>query len=130
MIALLLLLLLLAPAPQERRFVAYDVVVETDGRPLAAWQLEVRSSAKIVGIEGGEPASYAKAPYYDPAALEGGRIVLAAFTTEAPPSGRLRIARIHMLEEGAADYASRLLVAAGPDGGRYDADIHLVRVGD
>lgn len=127
---ILLLLLALFLPRQESRFVAYDVVVETDGRPLAAWQLEVRSNAKIVGIEGGEPTSYAKAPYYDPAALEGGRVVLAAFTTEAAPSGRLRIARIHMLEEGRAEYAPRLLVAAGPDGGRYDARLSLVRVGD
>jgi hypothetical protein len=119
---ILLLLLCLQDAP---RFAVYDVTIETDGKPLAAWQLEVTSAGKLVGVEG-----FPKPPYFDPAALEGGRIVLAGFSTDAAPTGRVRVARLHFFEERAADPASKLIVAAAPGGGRIDAKITLVRLGE
>jgi hypothetical protein len=125
-----LALVLLLAAPQDVRFTAYDVVVDA-AQPLAAWQVELRAAgdAKIVGVEGGEPEVYAKPPYYDPAALEGGRIVLGAFTTGAAPQGRVRVARIHVQEKGAPEWSSRLVAAAAPGGARFEAKLELVRTG-
>jgi hypothetical protein len=116
MIVLLLLL---------QEFTAVDVYVESP-KPLAAWQLELRTAASIVGVEGGEPKCYAEPPFYDPKALQGGRIVLAAFTTEAaPPSGRIRVARLHL--RGAPELSAREIVAAAPGGARMDVKVELTR---
>ena len=119
MIALLLLL---------QDFTAVDVYIESP-KPLAAWQVEIRTDATIVGVEGGEPKSYAEPPFYDPKALQGGRIVLAAFTTDAaPPSGRVRVARLHLRERGPTSLTAHEIVAAAPGGARLDAKIELLRV--
>ena len=123
-----LILLACLVSPQEARFTAVDVWIESP-KPLAAWQLEIRTSGTIVGVEGGEPKAYAEPPYYDPAALQGGRIVLAAFTTDAaPPTGRIRVARLHLREQGAADMSSKLIAAAAPGGARLDVKLELLRV--
>ncbi len=132
--ALLLLALAALPAQEpEVRFVAYDVVVDTGGRALAAYQFEVScddEKGKIVGVEGGVGPHFAPAPYYDPAALRGGRIVVAAFTTEPDaPSGKVRVARLHMQETGRVHYASNLVAAAQPGGARFDAKIEIVHAG-
>lgn len=117
MIALLLLV---------QEFTAVDVYVDSP-KPLAAWQMEVRTSATIVGVEGGEPKCYAEPPFYDPKALRGGRIVLAAFTTEAaPPSGRIRVARLHL--RGAPELSAREIVAAAPGGAKVEVKVELARV--
>jgi len=110
---------------QESRFVAIEIYAQTDGTPLAAWQIEILSNAKIVGVEGVD-----QPPYYDPAALEGGRIILAQFTTDPnPPAGRVLIARVHMMESGKTDYAAKVMAAASPGGARIAPRIDLVRVG-
>jgi hypothetical protein len=119
-----------APAPQPvSQFVAIDVYADTGGRPLAAWQIELNcdpSQAKIVGVEG----AGARPPYYDPAALEGGRIILADFSTEPSlPSGRVLVARVHFQETGSPTYVPTLMAAAAPGGERLDLRIDLVRTG-
>ena len=117
MIALLLLL---------QDFTAVDVYIDSP-KPLAAWQVEIRTAATIVGVEGGEPKAYAEPPFYDPKALQGGRIVLAAFTTDAaPPSGRIRVARLHL--QGLSELSTREIVAAAPGGARMDVKVELARV--
>ena len=95
----------------QTRLVAVDVYVDSGELALAAYQFELRcDSAEIVGIEGGEPAHFREPPRYDPAALQGGRVVLAAFTTEPdPPRGRVRVARVHLLEYAAAGGTYRTL---------------------
>jgi hypothetical protein len=119
-----------APARQSApRFVALDVYADTGGRPLAAWQIELScdpSQAKIVGVEGaGE-----KPPYYDPAALMGGRIILADFSTEPSlPSGRVLVARVHFQETGSPTYTPTLMAAAAPGGERFAPRIEIVRAG-
>jgi len=79
-----------------------DITIDTQV-PLAAYQLEVRPvttagiTARIVGIEGGDTAPFIDPPYYDPAALAGDRVILAAYSTaEQLPKGRFRIARVHV----------------------------------
>jgi len=52
------------------RFQAIDVLVDTGGFPLAAWQLEFQNrlpGVAIVGIEGGDHPAFATPPHYDPA---------------------------------------------------------------
>ena len=126
-----------APEGAAMRFRALDVFVDSGAEPLAAWQIEIISSdprSKIVGVEGGDTKHFAPAPYYDPRALEGGRIIIAAFTTEeGPPAGRVRVARVHMTESGAAGeptYSARLMAGARQGGDRIDARVELVGKGD
>ena len=133
----LLLLLLLVPltaGQDDARFRALDVYVDAGDHALAAYQIELPDGAghSIVGVEGGEGA-YAEPPYYDPAALKGGRIVLAAFSTsEELPKGKVRVARIHMMERGdeSPDYRARLIVAAAPGGKHIAVTIELRPFGE
>lgn len=128
------------PTPSEpdvqrgSAFVTVDVFVDSGGSPLAAWQVEfIATSAggkvMLVGIEGGEHAAYARPAHYDPAALApdggggvGGRVILAAFNTGAAPTlptGRTRVARLHVFveggEAGAVRYEVKVRVAADAD---------------
>ncbi len=128
---MILLFLILFGAAQEQaiRFTTYDVTIDTGDAPLAAYQFELvcGKQSRIVGVEGGEGPHFSKAPHYDPAALQGGRIVIAAFTTdEAPPKGRVRVARLHFQETGSSEgYTPRLVTAAAPGGKRIKATIEL-----
>ena len=120
--AAVLALLLVAGAAPAQRFRPVEVFVDSSGAPLAAWQLEVIADgeAQIVGVEGGASPAFAEAPAYDPEALAGGRIILAAFSLRDAaelPRGRTRVATVHVREPGAAPrYSVRLQAAAGPDG--------------
>ena len=115
------------------RFEALDITIDPDGQPLAAYQLELaaeRGDVKIVGIEGGETPAFATPPYYDPAALQNHRIIIAAFATGGDlPAARTRVARLHLHVEGDAEpeYAIRLRVAASPDGKRIPATATIQR---
>lgn len=124
LLTLVLAIVALLPE-QETRFVAIDLYADTAGRPLVAWQIELQCDARIVGVEGGE-----KPPYYDPAALQGGRIILASFTTDPnPPAGRVLVARVHRQETGRTDYTAKLMAAASPGGARIEPKIEIVRAG-
>lgn len=88
-------------------FAAYDVFVDSGNAPLGAWQFEWLApggkQVAIVGVEGGDGV-FATAPHYDAAALQGGRIVVAAFAAAdgGLPLGRARVARVHLRIEGDA----------------------------
>lgn len=126
-----LLLPALAAAAEHAHFLPLEIVIDTGGKPLAAYQFEFTypaGSVSIVGIEGGD-APFTEAPFYDPKGLTAGRVVIAAFTTDPhPPAGRVRIARIHVMTRGDGPLAAgaRLLVAADPDGAAFTADIMLL----
>jgi hypothetical protein len=127
--ALTIVLGLVALTPtQQVHFVAVDIYANSDGKGLAAWQIELDcdpAKAKIVGVEGGE-----KPPYYDPAALEGGRIILASFTLEPkPPAGRVLVARVHLQETARVEYSVKVMAAAAPGGERIEPKIDVVRTG-
>src|SRR5262249_34969543 len=106
-------------------FRSVAVYVDAGAEPLAAYQVEITvgdaaPTAWIVGVEGGGTDAFRAAPYYDPAALQGGRIVIAAFTTDAmPPRGRIQVATLHLCEPPGCKpkYGARLVVAATVDGG-------------
>ncbi len=107
---------------QRVRFAPVHVYLDPGGKPLAAYQFELRARTgriKIVGVEGGEHPAFQEAPYYDPAALMNERIIIAAFNTGRDlPTGRTRIATIHLQILGAAEpeYELKLIVAADPEG--------------
>ncbi len=108
------------------RFTVVDVYVESM-EPLAAWQFELTERGgrmQVVGIEGGESASFAEPPFYDRNAVEQGaadRIIVADFSlsgAETLPLGRTRVARVHVRLAGdeSPDYELRLIAAGSTDG--------------
>jgi hypothetical protein len=132
---LALIAILIAGSPAESaqstrsaRFAVIDVVIEATA-PLAAWQADVVAigDGQVVGVEGGE-APLDQPPYYDPAALQKGRIVLGAFTTRGGlAAGRHRVATLHLREAGPpVVYEVTLQAAADPSGARITARITLV----
>jgi hypothetical protein len=133
-LALLLLGFLLATTPalaDETRFRTFGVGIDAGEERLAAWQVELTydpDAVRIVGVEGGPPP-WEEAPYYDPRGLEGGRILVAAFTLspEIPP-GAIRVARIHVQEmrSSRTPLQANLAAAADPDGRRIGATVRLV----
>jgi hypothetical protein len=122
--------------PAGVRFVAVDVFVDSGATPLAAYQVEIRElgaaggtpapQVRLVGVEGGAGV-YATAPYYDPAALHAealkDRIVIAAFSTGAGlPTGKSRVARLHMeVRGGEPGFAMRVMTAGAADGHKIEA---------
>lgn len=109
-------------------FVVKDVWVDAGVHTLGAWQFEfaITGNARIVSLEGGDHAAFAAAPYYDPAALQKGRIVVAAFSTDAAlPTGRTRVARLHLLVDAGVEprYAAVLQACADGDGKVLDATV-------
>ena len=113
------------------RFEAVDLIVDSGEIPLAAWQLEIRSRSAgvgIVGIEGGDHEAFQNPPYYDPRALNNDRVILAAFSTaDELPSGRSRIARLHLQLEGAGprEFEIQINVTATVDGELIPATVSI-----
>lgn len=110
------------------RFRTLDVMVDS-ARPLVAYQVAIdvlEGDGRVIGVEGGE-APFSEPPYYDPAALMQGRIILAAFSTAtALPPGRHRVATIHVREAGGEPVYQVALEVAGTTGGaRVPAEVSL-----
>jgi hypothetical protein len=120
------------PSNQQKvHFAPLHIYLDSGDRPLAAYQFElkaVKGQVKIVGVEGGEHQAFREAPYYDPAALSKGRIIIAAFSAQKNlPKGRTRIATVHLQIIGAVEpqYELKLMVAADADGKEIPAKISL-----
>jgi hypothetical protein len=117
------------PAEQKVRFAPLHIYLDSGSQPLAAFQFELKATAgqiKIVGVEGGQHKAFKQPPYYDPAALANDEIIIAAFNTAHDlPSGRTRIATIHLqiLGDVEPDYELKLTVAADADGREIPAKI-------
>ncbi len=115
------------------RFVTYELFVNPMDSPLAAWQVRFEDptgAAKLVGVEGGDDASFRDAPFYDPKALQGGAVVLAAFDPEgAGPSTETLVARVHLVITGDQDpeFILTAEVVASPDGPIQGATARLAR---
>ena len=118
-------------ADREVRFVPVDLWGDPGEQPLAAYQVEIRYDAervRVVGIEGGAHAAFATPPHYDPKGMSGGRITLAAFSTAGElPTGRTRLARLHLQVEGASepDLSVALVAAGAATGARARIDVSL-----
>jgi hypothetical protein len=135
------------PIEPKIRFAPVHIYLDSGGAPLAAYQFELivawgsrpwsqnhgqdaraTGQVKIVGVEGGAHPAFREAPYYDPAALMNERIVIAAFHTGRDlPTGRTRIATIHLQIPGDADpqYELNLTTAADAAGERLPVRITL-----
>ena len=122
-------------ADPDIRFAALDIFVET-AEPLAAWQFELRESSgrmRVVGVENGDSAAFGDAPYYDLDAVNAGaadRIIVADYSLGSAgelPTGRSRIATIHVQLEGTAapDYVVNLVAAGGAGGEPIQASIEI-----
>ena len=122
------------PASQASpRFTAIDITIDSGNQPFAAYQFELLASgadAKIVGVEGGEHAAFREPPYYDPAALSQNRIIIAAFNTGRDlPSGKTRVARLHLqITGGEPTYKVKLDVAGDSDGKPVTAKIDFTEM--
>ncbi|MEQ9406949.1 MAG: hypothetical protein RIK87_04455 [Fuerstiella sp.] len=119
--------------PDDVRFEAIDVFVDAGDESLAAYQFELQSrtpGVEIVGIEGGEHAAFAEPPYYDARAMNNNRVIIAAFNTGRNlPSGRSRVARIHVQLQGPGlkEYETKLTVSATVNGKRIPAEASISR---
>jgi hypothetical protein len=111
------------------RFETVDVFVDSGPSPLGAWQVQIKALAgdvKLVGIEGGDGV-YKDPPYYDAAALHEDqirdRIIIAAFSTGPDlPTGKARVARLHVqVSGGGAEYSVKLMTAGSADGTKIEA---------
>jgi hypothetical protein len=106
------------------RYCAVDIVIDSRGNPLAAYQCEFfvkTGSAKVVGVEGSKHPAFKDAPFYDPAAIQHERVILAAFTTTSAdklPVGKTRVATVHLQITGERNpgYAVKLETAATLEG--------------
>jgi hypothetical protein len=113
---------LVSPSTQSVRFATVDIRLDPKNHPLAAYQLEVTADSpnvKLAGVEGGEHAAFREPPYYDPAALNQNRIILAAFNTGSDlPMKDSRIARLHVQISGERNpkWNVKLTVASASDG--------------
>jgi hypothetical protein len=111
------------PATEEgrSRFRAVDIYLDAKGTPLAAYQFEFTVTnvvAKIVGIEGGDHPAFHDPPFYDPKAMQHERVMVAAFSAQAGeklPSGRTRVATIHLQTFGDAEPKFELKLQAAAD---------------
>ena len=122
-----------ALADNDIRFEAVDVFV-TSTEPFAAWQFELsdgQGQMQVVGVEQGESSAFDRAPYYDRDAVNAGladRIIVADFSlaeTASLPSGRVRVATIHLMLRGDTDLALQLITATDSNGRVIDASIEL-----
>ena len=137
----LLLIALLAlstsAAAQVARFVPVEVFLDS-AQPVAAWQFELVDRNRrmtVVGVENGASKAFTRAPYYDRPAAQAGeveRIVVAAYTVADAAqltTGRTRIATVHLMIVGEADFEVTLVTATTADGLRIDASISLSLAG-
>ncbi len=113
----------------EARFVPVEVFVDSPQR-VAAWQFELKdrnASMKVVGVENGGSDVFQRAPYYDREAVTRGearRIVVADYSLAEEselPTGRIRVATLHLMLDGDADFELNLVTATTADGRPIEA---------
>ena len=128
-LALVLLVAATADAARPRVFGTIVITIDPQGQELAGWQLRAdfgKSDARIVGIEGGEHPAFAEPPYYDPKALNGGEIILAALSSHQElPTRATVVAVIHVEHDrsGLPPLEISEVVAVGADGSEIDVKV-------
>ena len=124
-----------AQDPEYARFAAVEIYLHSS-EPVAAWQFSLNEKnglMKVVGVENGESAAFARTPYYDREAIRLGsadKVIVADFSLADEnrlPSGRTRIATIHLMLTGTGEpaYNLYLITATAYDGRVVDASISL-----
>lgn len=123
------------PEAQAGTFGAVEIWIDAGAERLGAWQVELSGpdGLRYSAVEGGEAGAFEEAPTYDPAALLGGRLILAAYAGAPerdgePPSGRVRVARVHYLAPNSNSVAFERsgTVTADSEGRRRDFEVTLV----
>jgi len=123
------LLSVAAMGQAKARFVPVEVFLDSP-EPVAAWQFELKdrnASMTVVGVENGGSDVFQRAPYYDREAVTRGdadRIVVADYSLAEEsklPSGRVRVATVHVMLEGDADFELNLVTANTADGRPIEA---------
>lgn len=120
---------LLAQESSPVRFCAVDIYLDAGSTPLAAYQVDfsiTNGVGKIVGIEGGEHQAFRSAPHYDPKAIQNEHVIIAAFSllpANGLPSGRTRVATVHLMIHGYVDpkIEVRVQVAGDVQGNKFAA---------
>jgi hypothetical protein len=120
-------------AKSKRIFASADIIIDTGKETLAGYQLEVnypRSKVTLVGVEGGSGEGYAPSPKFDSRGLTSGRIILAALAVKdkASPTGRIRVARLHLFAEpeALADLVGKVGAAIKPGGAKIRVKVIIV----
>ena len=118
-----------APGEPKTRFMPVEVFLDSP-EPVAAWQFELKdrnASMKVVGVENGGSDVFQRAPYYDREAVTQGdarRIVVADYSLAEEselPSGRVRVATLHLMLDDDPDFELNLITANTADGRPIDA---------
>lgn len=113
------------------RFLAIPLLIDSGDEALAAYQIDFRAieaDVKIVGIEGSAHVAFADPPYYDRAAMQSERVIIADFSTldaDDLPSGQVHIATVHVMVSGDVEpvFETRLDVSANQAGEMIDARV-------
>ena len=111
------------------RFAPLHIYLDSGSCSLASFQFELKATTgqiEIVGVEAGEHEAFSEPPYYDPAARMQNRIIIAALNTgQNLPTGRTRIATVHLQITGEAEpqYELSLTVAGDAEGNEIPAKL-------
>ena len=116
-------------------FAVYDLFLDPEGEPLAAYQVKIEdknAAIKIISVEGGEHSSFQKAPYFDPKAIQQDVIKIAGFSTSKRqdlPTTRTRIASLHVEigPEQTPNLVTTIEAASRPGGAKLRLKATLVR---
>lgn len=128
-----------ANAQVAGRFEAVPVFIDAGDDALAAFQLELTAAnglIQVVGVEEGESKELSGERFYFDreviAQARSDRVIVAAFSTakkEVLPTGRVRVATIHVFITAAEPNYQATLVTAATIGGQ-PIDAHLSLFGD
>lgn len=112
---------------QERTFSTVAVILDTERTALGAYEIDLQFDDErvlLVGVEAG--TDFTVPPVYDPKALQGDRIVLAAMDLHAQTArDRVHVATLHVEHPRTLELRPRALriVAADADGRRIHATL-------
>jgi hypothetical protein len=135
----ILLAALSAAASAEVTFRPVDITIDAGRAQLGAYQVEItydRATTTVAGLEGGQTDAFARPPFYDPAGMREGRIVVASFVDpeidlEHAPGARTRVARLHLqidapdLRAALSKMTIRVVTAVDTTGRRIPASAEL-----
>lgn len=121
------------PAPVT--FVSVQLLIDPNGRPLAAYQLELDSAGaefQVVGLVASPHAAYTREPYYDLNANHRNtdRLILANYSladADDLPAGPVEVATVNLALRGSypahdlPPLTLKLTAAYDPDGEKIDA---------
>jgi hypothetical protein len=115
-----------------KEFAVYDVFIEVE-QGMSSWQFECsynKDLLQISGIEGGQGV-FSDPADYDSRGLNGGRIILAAYSLEKQlPKGKVWVSRLHVYEKKSEllNSARKLIVLADTNGKEIQGKISFEKV--